>query len=71
MKIFTIINRRGGRKRSAGLITIGLAMLAGSNLADEVSDWTTREVIQLVVILVGILATAVLFAWKRADTHRN
>jgi hypothetical protein len=64
--------RRGNRNQSVGLITIGLAMFAGSNLAENViADWTTREVVQLFVILAGITATAVLFRQKGTDNDRD
>jgi hypothetical protein len=52
MKSLITFIRKGNCNQSVGLITIGLAMFAGSNLAENViSDWTTREVVQLVVIL--------------------
>ena len=66
------IIRRGNRNQSLGLITIGIAMLVGSNLAEQaIGDWAVREIVQLFVIVIGIAATAVLFRRKTADTHRN
>ncbi|MCU1262123.1 MAG: hypothetical protein JWO80_5008 [Bryobacterales bacterium] len=72
MKLLTTFIRRGNRNRSVVLITIGLAMFAGSNLAENVMpDWTTREVVELFVILTGITTTAVLFRQKGADNDRD
>lgn len=47
-------------------------MLACSNLAEQaVTDWTAREVVQFLVILAGITATAILFRRGNADTHHR
>jgi Kef-type K+ transport system membrane component KefB len=67
MKTLLSFVRRGNRNQSVGLITIGLAMLAGSNLAEQrLTGWVTREAVELAVILAGIAATALLF--HRGDT---
>ena len=72
MKSLITFIRRGSRNQSVGLIIIGLAMFAGSNLAENVIlEWTTREVVRLVVILAGITATAVLFRRKGTHNHRD
>jgi Kef-type K+ transport system membrane component KefB len=67
MKSLFSFTRRGNRNQSVGLITIGLAMLAGSNLAEQrLTGWATREAVELAVILAGIAAMALLF--HRRDT---
>ncbi len=63
---------RSTRNQSLGLLTIGLAVFACSNLAEQtVTDWTTREVVQLLVIAAGISATAMLFRRADSGTHRD
>src|SRR5882757_4398520 len=72
MKTLSSFVRRGNRNQSVGLITIGLAMLTGSNLAEQrLTGWATREVVQLAVILAGIAATAFLFRRRTPMGHRN
>ncbi len=62
--------RKGNRRRSLGLITIGLVMLIASHLAESVPDWRTREAVQIVLILGGVVATAWLFRAKD-DSHHD
>src|SRR4051812_21870997 len=81
MKTFSLFVRRGNRNQSVGLITIGLAMLAGSNLAEQwLTGWATREAVHVAVILAGIAGTALLFhrmdaegpsQFKRSDSMSN
>jgi hypothetical protein len=72
MKALITFLRRGNRNQSIGLITIGLAMLAGSNFAEQsIKDWGARELVQLIVILAGTTATAFLFRRTGTDTHRE
>ena len=61
--------RKGNRRWSLGLITIGLVMLIASHLAESVPGWRTREAVQIAVILSGVAATAWLFRWKGDDSH--
>src|ERR1700744_5191040 len=68
MKALSSFVRRGNRNQSVGLITIGLAMLAGSNLAEQwLTGGAAREVVQLSVILVGSAATTIFFRCTDAD----
>ena len=59
--------RRGNRYRSLVLITIGLAMLAGSNLAVQgITDRVTNELVQVALILAGLTVGSLLFRRTRA-----
>ncbi len=72
MKTLFAFITRSTRNQSLGLLTIGLAMFACSNLAEQaVTDWTTREVVQLLVIAAGISATAMLFRRANQGAHRD
>ncbi len=72
MKTLIHLVTNSTRNQAIGLLTIGLAMFACSNLAEElVTGRTLREVVQFLIILVGITATAILFRRGNANTHRH
>ena len=72
MKPLIQLLRNSTRNQSIGLLTIGLAMFACSNLAEQaVTDRTLREVVQLLIILGGITVTAILFRRGSTGTHRE
>jgi predicted MFS family arabinose efflux permease len=60
------------RNQAIGLLTIGLAMFACSDLAEQVvTRRTPREAVQLLIILAGLAATALLFRRGNTGTHRH
>ncbi len=71
MKFLLAFIRRANRHQAVGLITIGLTMLVCSNLAEGIGDWTTRELVELTVILAGVVAAAVLFHPPDRGAHRK
>ena len=67
-RLLTFI-RKGNRRRSLGLITIGLVMLICSQMAESLPYGLARETVQIAVILGGIVATASLFGAKGAGPY--
>lgn len=62
--------RKRNRRQSLGLITIGLTMLVCSQLAEAIDHRGTREIVQLVIILSGVAASAKLFRTRGSDTQK-
>lgn len=71
MRFLFAFIRKANRTQAIGLITIGLTMLICSNLAEEIADWTTHELVELTVILSGVVAAAVLFHPPDRGRHRD
>jgi hypothetical protein len=58
-------------QRALSLIGVGLSMLICSSVADErISGTLAREVVQLLIIAGGLIATAILFRRGTDADHR-
>ena len=63
---------RGSSKTQAcGLTMIGIGMLISTSVAEAIEHAALREGAQITVIVVGVLATAVLFSPSGKDRHSD
>lgn len=57
------------KTQGCGLTMIGIGMLISTNLADALEPLILRELVQVAIILVGVLGTALLFSPHSSDHH--
>ena len=61
--------RNSSRSQACGLTIIGVGMLISTGGAERIEHAVLREGAQIVVIVLGVLATAILFSPSGKDRH--
>ena len=63
--------RNSSRSQACGLTIIGVGMLISTGGAEHIEHAALREVAQILVIILGGLATALLFCSSGKDRHSD